>query len=37
MIAEALLVHYADDVDAKFFQLAAETSAAKPYSRVMAR
>jgi 3'-5' exoribonuclease len=35
MIPEAVLVHYADDIDAKFHQVAAEVSDEKPFSRVM--
>ncbi len=35
MIPEAVLVHYADDIDAKFHQVAAEISEEKPFSRVM--
>ncbi len=37
MIPEAVLVHYADDIDAKFHQVAAEVSEEKPFSRVMGR
>ncbi len=35
MIPEAVLVHYADDIDAKFHQVATEVSEEKPFSRVM--
>ena len=35
MIPEAVLVHYADDIDAKFHQVATEVSDEKPFSRVM--
>jgi 3'-5' exoribonuclease len=35
MIPEALLVHYADDIDAKFHQVAVDVSEQKPFSRVM--
>lgn len=35
MIPEAVLVHYADDIDAKFYQVVTEISEAKPFSRVM--
>ncbi|NLS95329.1 MAG: HD domain-containing protein [Planctomycetaceae bacterium] len=35
MIPEAVLVHYADDIDAKFHQVVTEVSEAKPFSRVM--
>lgn len=35
MIPEAVLVHYADDIDAKFHQVVMEVSEAKPFSRVM--
>lgn len=35
MIPEAVLVHYADDIDAKFHQVAVEVSEEKPFSRVM--
>ena len=37
MIPEAVLVHYADDIDAKFHQVVAELSEGKPFSRVMGR
>ncbi len=35
MIPEAVLVHYADDIDAKFHQVATEVSEQEPFSRVM--
>ena len=35
MIPEAVLVHYADDIDAKFHQVVADVSEEKPFSRVM--
>lgn len=37
MIPEAVLVHYADDVDAKFHQVAAELAQNKPFTQIMAR
>ncbi len=37
MIPEALLVHYADDVDAKFNAMVRDLSEDKPYSRIMGR
>ncbi|MHB8900443.1 MAG: 3'-5' exoribonuclease YhaM family protein [Thermoguttaceae bacterium] len=37
MIPEAVLVHYADDIDAKFHQVAVEISGQKPFSQAMAR
>jgi 3'-5' exoribonuclease len=35
MTPEALLVHYADDVDAKFHQLAVAITEEKPFHRLM--
>ncbi len=37
MVPEAVLVHYADDIDAKFHQVVAEISTQKPFSPVMGR
>lgn len=37
MIPEAVLVHYADDIDAKFHQVAAELTESRPFTQLMAR
>jgi 3'-5' exoribonuclease len=37
MTPEALLVHYADDIDAKYHQVALDVTEEMPFSRVIAR